>query len=190
MELSPKLYNWLVRPDWYNTNFTINILKDYNFEDKKILDFGCGTGSNCFLSTPENYLGVDINENRIKYAREKYPGYHFETLNNYHLPTNSFDIILIIAVLHHIPDNKINSIFNEFRRILKCQTGVIIVIEPCYYKQYKFNNYFMRLLDKGKYIRRPEDYINIFKKEKYAVSNIEKISKLAYKEILFTASDI
>lgn len=112
----------------------INILKEnYNFNGKKVLDFGCGTGSNCFLSTPENYLGVDINKKRIEYAKNKYPGYQFEVLKNInYFPDNSFDIILNIAVLHHIPDKKLNPIIKDFHRILKNKTGMIVILEPCF----------------------------------------------------------
>src|SRR6056297_1126882 len=111
MELPPKIYKHLIRPDWYNKKFVANVLKDFKFGDKKVLDFGCGTGSNCFLCNPDNYLGVDPDKKRIEYAINNNPEYHFEVLNEkINTSANFFDIILIIAVLHHIQDNKLINI--------------------------------------------------------------------------------
>jgi len=50
-----------------------------SFNDKSIIEFGCGWGSffdfgfNC-----KSYYGIDLNENFIKIAKEKYPDRNFE----------------------------------------------------------------------------------------------------------------
>lgn len=189
IELSPRLYHWLVRPDWYNRNYTKNILtQEFHFNNKKVLDFGCGIGANCFLFKPENYLGVDPDQKRIKYAKEVNPGYQFDIAGRcINVSNNSFDIILIIAVLHHIPTNKLSDIIKEFNRILKSE-GKIIVLEPCLFKEYFFNNYYMKLFDRGKYIRDQKEYLDIFKNQNFRIDFVEKLSKITYKEILFSAS--
>lgn len=45
----------------------------------------------------------------------------------------------------------------------------------------------MKIFDRGRYIRKQNDYINMLERQQYMVCNIKKISKLAYKEILFAA---
>lgn len=192
MELSPRIYNWLVRPGWYNKKFTKKVLKNkYIFDDKMILDFGCGIGSNCFLFKPGNYLGVDINKRRIEYAKYINPRYNFELLDNkIKSSKNSIDIILLIAVLHHIPDSNIAAIIKEFKRILKYPSGIILVMEPCFFEEKLLNNYYMKLFDRGKYIRNREGYFKIFKNNNFLIRNEEIISKIAYKELFFSASQI
>ncbi|MTI59349.1 MAG: class I SAM-dependent methyltransferase [Firmicutes bacterium] len=190
MELSPRLYNWLVRPTRYNKKFTLKVFQNkFEFKHKKVLDFGCGIGSNCFISKPHSYLGVDIDKKRINYAKYINPEYRFEIFDGkINTLDNSIDIILIIAVLHHISNEKITTILNEFKRILKDNTGILIVLEPCLWEENLFNNFCMKILDRGKYIRKQDEYLQIFKEQNFKINEIEKIKKLSYREILFSAS--
>ncbi len=193
MELSPSIYNNLLRPNWYNKKFIVNALKrKYIFTNKKVLDFGCGTGSNCFLCKPKNYLGIDISQKRINYAKYSYPEYQFDIYNNDKINTadNSIDLILLIAVLHHIHSKHIEDIFKEFKRILKYPSGIVIVLEPCFLKKHLIRNYFMKLFDRGKYIMMKEEYLKLFNNQAFEVRHIEIITKLAYKEIFFSAYQI
>ncbi|MFW6016709.1 MAG: class I SAM-dependent methyltransferase [bacterium] len=188
MDLSPKIYQWIVRPNWYNRYFTHNVLAKENIYHKRVLDFGCGVGSNCFLIKAENYLGVDIDKDRIEHARKQNPDYHFEIMKNVNFKKNSFEIILIIAVLHHIPNSEIKFLLKIFKKILKKSNGKILVIEPCYYKNKIFNNCFMNFFDKGKFIRNKDEYFSIFQSEDYRINSYRKLNKILYKEIFYSAS--
>lgn len=190
MDLSPRLYHWLIRPEWYNKKYSKKILlKKFNFTNKKVLDFGCGIGSNSFLIKPENYLGIDPDKKRIRYARKMNPGYRFDVLNEeLNLPENTFDIILIIAVLHHIPTEKMPGILCKIEKTLKKPNGKIIVIEPCIFPEHQLNNFIMKTLDRGKYIRKKSDYLNIFRHRDFKINFVKKMSKLLYKEIFFSVS--
>lgn len=103
---------------------------------------------------------------------------------------NSFDIILLIAVLHHIPGDELTNIIKDLKRILKYPSGKIIVLEPCLFEDNLLNNYFMKLFDRGKYIRRKDEYLNLFKRHNLKIEYSEKISKIAFKEILFSVSQM
>jgi len=110
MELSPRLYNWLVRPSWFMDLFINNKLEnEFDFNNKKILDFGCGIGSSSSIFDPDNYLGVDCDSRRIHYARNIHSKHNFDVLDGYSIPVpeNSFDYILVISVLHHIVEDHI-----------------------------------------------------------------------------------
>ncbi|MBM7624443.1 class I SAM-dependent methyltransferase [Sporohalobacter salinus] len=71
MQLPPQLYHWLIRPKWLTNIYINDLLKEnFTFENKKILDFGCGVGSTSSIFNSKNYLGVDINQKRIEYAQK------------------------------------------------------------------------------------------------------------------------
>lgn len=190
MQLSPKLYHWFVRPKWLTDIYINNLLKqNFTLENKKILDFGCGIGSTSSIFKARNYLGVDLDQERIEYARKLHPDYKFQTLEKGRLnfKTNSFDYILMIAVLHHIPSQELKDILQKFPQILK-PTGQIIVIEPCFFANSYISNYFMDLIDNGDYIRSRKEYLRLFQNRYYKVNPIAKYKKLLlYNELFFTA---
>lgn len=189
LELPPTLYHHLVRPKFLTNKYIFQLINSYyNFDNKKVLDFGCGIGTSCSLVPAKYYLGVDNNEERINYAQTKYPQYNFQIYKeDLKLKDNSFDHILIISVLHHIEQKIINKILKEFQRILK-KDGKIIVIEPCLLPKSFFNNHFMNIFDRGKYIRKPLDYFNLFLNANYKVKLIKRFNKIFYNEILFSAA--
>ncbi|WHH59467.1 class I SAM-dependent methyltransferase [Petroclostridium sp. X23] len=191
MELSPRIYDWFVRPKWFTEVYINNkVLKEFDFSNKKILDFGCGVGSSCTMFTPNNYLGMDVDADRVKYAAHVHPGYNFSTIENMHIPVlqHSIDYILIISVLHHIPSEQLTDYLKEYRRILK-NNGKILVIEPCVYDHCPVSNHFMALFDKGKYIRNEDEYVSIFTEQRYKVEVLKRFSQLYfYNKLFFTAT--
>lgn len=193
MGLSPIQYRWLVRPKWFTKLYIHNsITCNFNFNNKKVLDFGCGTGSICYMFTPENYLGIDCDHKRIAYANRLYPGYSFSALQGDYLPVldNSIDYMLIISVLHHISSDELSNYLQEFHRVLKYR-GEILIIEPCFFKNSQFNNYFMSLFDKGSYIRCENEYLDIFNKNYYKTTVLKRSSQLFfYNKLFFTATPV
>lgn len=191
MELSPALYHWFVRPKWFaNKYINVHLNSNYFFEGKNILDFGCGTGTSCTNFDPNSYLGIDCDRKRINFAQRKYPEYDFRSINGSNLLISDgvIDYILIISVLHHIPDSEIHAYFEEFRRVLK-PDGKIILIEPCIYDKVNFRSRLMCFLDRGKYIRREEEYLNLFKRHQFSAQAIKKYSQLfIYRKIIIEAS--
>ncbi len=194
MELSPRLYHWFVRPKWFTKLYMNTKLKtlfrDYDFNDKFVLDFGCGIGSNCSLFNPESYIGVDYDKKRIEYANYLYGKYNFNVLNSPKLSflDNSIDYIFIMAVLHHISSNNLDLYLKEFNRVLK-PNGEILIIEPCYFSKAYLSNNYMRTFDKGKYIRTEDQYLKLFNNCGFETKVLEKFTKCFYNEIFFTASN-
>ncbi|MEH7383378.1 class I SAM-dependent methyltransferase [Bacillus sp. JJ1533] len=190
MQLSPRIYHSLVRPKWFTKLYIQNqIQQHFDLSNKKVLDFGAGTGANCTLCTPEHYFGIDPDSNRIEFAKRLNKNYRFETFTGNQLPADddSFDLILIIAVLHHIPPEMVCSYVKEFKRILK-PNGRIIVIEPCLFDKSPISNWFMRTNDKGEYILREEEYLNYFTNEKFQYEVLKKFKKcFLYNELYFSA---
>lgn len=191
MQLSPRIYHSFIRPKW-TTKIYIqkNIQNHFDFTDKKVLDFGAGTGANCTLCSPAHYFGIDPDSHRINFAKRMYAQYRFEAFMGNELPAedNSFDFILIIAVLHHIPSETIQCYVKEFKRILKPE-GRIVVIEPCFFEKSPICNWFMNYNDKGDYIQNEENYLNYFTKENFRCNVLKRFKKcFFYNELYFTAS--
>lgn len=82
-----------------------------------VLDIGCGNARmidffqqyNCNLN---NYLGVDFSVKLIEIARANHPKFNFLvkdiTQNNFvnNILSNNYNVILLLAVLHHLPSKK------------------------------------------------------------------------------------
>ncbi|WP_372996596.1 class I SAM-dependent methyltransferase [Lutispora sp.] len=191
MELSPEFYHILVRPKWFSNMFYNAMFNDcINFKGKKVLDFGCGIGSSSYLFKPSTYVGIDCDSKRIEYAKKLYPSHKFMAIEDHilPLPPNSIDHVLILSVLHHIPSESLFGYLKEFRKVLKPE-GSIIVVEPCFFEKARFQNWCMSKLDKGRYIRCEEEYLNIFKKSDYNTKVIKRYNQLLfYNKIMFLAS--
>lgn len=103
-------------------------LASYNFaasfsDNKKVLDFGCGTGygSQILSRNSESVVGIDISSDAIQYARDNYSGttLNFEILDQAILPfsDSAFDLITSFQVIEHIEDA--DSYLSEMKRVLK-----------------------------------------------------------------------
>tara|TARA_B110000483_G_scaffold122451_1_gene147596 strand:+ start:203 stop:937 length:735 start_codon:yes stop_codon:yes gene_type:complete len=112
-------------------------VKNFISINDKILDYGCGPGTfSVKLSnmTKGNVYGVDISKNFIdecERLKKKLDIKNFipRFIENEALPfeDNTFDIILLFDVIHHLDDIDKNLI--EIKRVLK-KSGKIIIYEP------------------------------------------------------------
>jgi ubiquinone/menaquinone biosynthesis C-methylase UbiE len=190
LQLPPSVYHTFVRPKWFTKKYIQNhIQQHFDFANKKVLDFGAGTGANCMLSSPEHYFGIDPDKRRIDFAQRKYPQYRFGAFSGNEIPADdqSFDFILIIAVLHHIPPEQIANYIKEFKRVLKAD-GKVVAIEPCFFENSLISNWFMKRYDKGEYIRNEDEYVKYFTAADFQCTVLKKFKKcFFYNELYFTA---
>ncbi len=106
-------------------------IKNHLPKTGKFLDIGCGNGRLLKLlgETELEYTGVDFSENMLKEARSKHPNQKFILADALNLPFSeqSFDAIVSLAVLHHIPSEEFRQKFmSEAARVL-AKNGVLIV---------------------------------------------------------------
>lgn len=106
-------------------------LADYVKDGDKVLDIGCGNGRFLYALHHKDvdYCGIDTSEELIKLAKQKFPKADFLRADALDLPfeNNSFDKIISMAVLHHIPGNDMRSDFmREAHRVLK-KDGLLIL---------------------------------------------------------------
>jgi len=111
----------------------------FSGNNKKILDFGCGSGRSLnFLKQhfheDENVLvGADISEVMIENAKEIHPHCNFHVVNRlltpsdkWSIPDKTFDLVFSTLVLFEIPTlDEMTNTLKEIRRILK-EDGLFI----------------------------------------------------------------
>jgi SAM-dependent methyltransferase len=101
--------------------------------DKDILEIGCGNGHGAHLlhqGAPRSYIGLDLMEEQVGKARQRYPQYQFLVQDARDLSRfgeASKDLVIIFGVLHHIPAWR--KVIDEIRCVLR-PGGSFFVEEP------------------------------------------------------------
>lgn len=87
---------------------------------KKILDFGCGSGRLFPLYLQKNadeIVGIDISENTLKIAHERYPSEKIKTfaksIFEINFPEKHFDFINCTRVLQHMKNTEIEEVISR-----------------------------------------------------------------------------
>jgi ubiquinone/menaquinone biosynthesis C-methylase UbiE len=155
-------YN-LISDQFSSTRYSVwpelSSLGEYIKEGDKILDLGCGNGRMLEFLKGKNvdYIGVDNSEKLINIARDKHPSINFQVADalNLTFPDNSFDKIISIAVLHHIPSDDFREKFiKEAKRVLKPGGLLIITVWDLWHKITSFKRiirfYLLKILGKTK----------------------------------------
>ena len=131
-----------------------------------ILDLGCGTGelAPVFINAGYTYVGIDIEPERIEYARKAYPegSFHAMDANALQYPDHYFDQILITGVLHHLPDEEVRGIVKEMKRALKPEGRALVMEDIALSGSHNLLGALIHLADEGAYIRRPRQYTPLF----------------------------
>jgi ubiquinone/menaquinone biosynthesis C-methylase UbiE len=98
----------------------------------KVLDFGCGNGRASELAAKigAGYTGVDNSTGLINQAKKRYPRVRFDLIDNLNdFSDDSFDMILCLAVFHHIPsDNLRKKLLSDFHRVLRPDGKLILAV--------------------------------------------------------------
>ncbi|MCX5829708.1 MAG: class I SAM-dependent methyltransferase [Deltaproteobacteria bacterium] len=125
-----------------------------------VLDIGCGPGTNTRLFKDCRYTGVDINERYIAHAKATYPQRDFfvQDITKSDLPPNSFDLVLINSLLHHMQDKDIESLFASLSSHNMKTEGRIVISEPLTAPRSKIIRHMLERLDRGDYFRTYEEY--------------------------------
>ncbi len=103
-----------------------------------ILDYGCGIATLLRLlraaGVPGQLTGTDISTGMLREAARTWPAYSPRPLFQAQtgvatgLPPESFDFIIISAVLHHVPVSDREQVYGELHRLLR-PGGSLVVFE-------------------------------------------------------------
>jgi SAM-dependent methyltransferase len=96
---------------------------------RRVLDVGCGPGTNTGYFERADYLGLDINESYLAYARRRYHRRFLTTdVCRYTGEGDGrFDFILVNSFLHHVEDAAAGDILRRLVRLLDPQGFVHIL---------------------------------------------------------------
>lgn len=115
-----------------------DLLLEENNQGKRVLEVFCGLGDLSGLLgqiTQLEIVGIDISEQNIQAARQKFKHLHNVTfdcgdaidLSRYE--ENSFDVIVGQAAMHHLAHD-IASVSKEYSRLLKEGGKLVFIFEP------------------------------------------------------------
>jgi SAM-dependent methyltransferase len=88
---------------------------------RRVLDVGCGPGTNAPFFMHADYLGVDLNARYVDDARRRFPKAMFEVADvtsDAFADSHSFDFILMNSLLHHIDDAGACHVLDKVARML------------------------------------------------------------------------
>jgi SAM-dependent methyltransferase len=133
-------------------------------ESLSILDLGCSTGiagqAICDI-TKQKYIGIDIDQKYINFAKKTCPGVDYRVMDGRKLEFSDhfFDIVMFVGVLHHMDDQTAQACIKEVRRTLK-PDGVLLIAEPVFTPNSLISNLFLSI-DRGQHIRESSDYLKL-----------------------------
>lgn len=133
---------WLKIPQAYDLiqffatgGFLSKVAKNLpSMKNKSVLDLGCGTGLLKSKIDTKTYLGWDINPDFIKLANSKYGSdktiFEVHDIVNDRLPNKKFDFMIIMNVLHHLPDSDVVKLLFRIKRWKKAKKFIIVESRP------------------------------------------------------------
>jgi trans-aconitate methyltransferase len=129
---------------------------------QRVLDVGCGPGTNTPLFAHAEYLGIDINPRYIAHAQRKYKrAFVVADVSSYdQAPANGYDFILVNSFLHHLDTPATTEILQRLKSWLSTD-GHIHLLELVLPGDRSIAQLFARA-DRGKFARPLEEWRRIF----------------------------
>jgi SAM-dependent methyltransferase len=129
---------------------------------RRVLDIGCGPGTNTRHFLNCDYLGIDSNEEYISSARRRF-GQRFMVadVTTLVLPFDRrFDFVLINSFLHHLDDTQVRRLLSYVADLLS-EDGCVHITELVLPDRSSIPRLLARL-DRGHYARRLERWQELF----------------------------
>jgi SAM-dependent methyltransferase len=132
---------------------------------QRVLDIGCGT-ADILAQLPRDidYYGYDIEPAYIAAARERYGHRGLFVVRSVSLEAvdglGTFDVIISLGVLHHLSDPLADTLFATAAKVLR-PGGRLVTLDGAYVKGQHPVARLLLALDRGRHVRRPEDYLAI-----------------------------
>lgn len=97
---------------------------------RRVLDVGCGPGTNSAAFAGIDYLGVDLNPSYIAYARRRHgPRFEVADVRTDPIPgRGTYDFVLLNSLLHHLDDADVASLLAGVRDYMS-KDGHMHVVE-------------------------------------------------------------
>jgi SAM-dependent methyltransferase len=125
----------------------------------RTLDLGCGPGEFADEFAGDDYVGADLNARYIEHARRTQPGTFVVTdARKVDLPDGRFDQILIFGLLHHLPDEDVQAVLAEAKRLLVPGGRVLAIEDIPAISRVNLIGHLIHNVENGEHIRPPEQY--------------------------------
>jgi 2-polyprenyl-3-methyl-5-hydroxy-6-metoxy-1,4-benzoquinol methylase len=108
-------------------------------DNLEVLDFGCGPGylwdHAVKLDAAWSYTGIDFSSDSIAKLDERASGHkqfrgaHAISRLPTDLPTNHFDVALLVEVVEHLNPTYLSATFHEVQRVVK-RGGIVVISTP------------------------------------------------------------
>jgi SAM-dependent methyltransferase len=120
---------------------------------RRVLDVGCGAGTNAAHFADVDYVGIDVNERYLQSARTRFGGQFVQAdlITADLSPLGTFDMILANSVLHHVSDSAVERILARLSPLLS-PDGTIHILDLVLPSR-KSLAWMMARLDRGGYAR-------------------------------------
>ena len=169
-----KLSNQLIEKERFQAIKDLFHFNSINLMNKMVIDIGCAGGNTMqilkkFGASEKNLHGIDLREDRLSYAKKRFPKSNFNLMDarNINFNDSSFDMVISFTLFSSVLNIEYRKqIAREMARVLKPR-GVIL------YYDFRYNNPFNRNVMRVRY----KDI-----KSLYVVVNY---SALTYTKILF-----
>lgn len=130
----------------------------------RVLDIGCGPGDILSSLGDVEYVGFDENPKYIESAKSRFGNratFYCSRVSTQTLqPIASFDIVLAVAILHHLDDTEALHLCQLARAALK-PGGRFISLDACYTQDQSPLARWIVSQDRGQYVRTQEGYVEI-----------------------------
>ena len=82
---------------------------------RRVLDVGCGPGTNAGAFAAADYVGVDINPEYIATAQKRFRGRFLvgDVSDPAVLPDERFDCVFANSLMHHLPDDAVDRLLSR-----------------------------------------------------------------------------
>jgi SAM-dependent methyltransferase len=132
---------------------------------RRVLDVACGPGTNAGYFGKSDYIGIDLNERYIQYARQHHKR-NFIAVDACAFtppPSEHFDFILVNSFLHHLDTPDIDPLLSHLRTLLT-PDGHIHILELAFPQDERSIAHWLAQTDRGKFIRPLAQWRAIFEK--------------------------
>jgi len=156
-----RLFSWLVSGNRWGI-YMADYVKPVAGE--KVLDIGCGPADVLNYLPEVSYTGLDISPDYIRSAKRRFGSRGRFLCGDVGLASieeeNDFDLVLATGVIHHLNDSQAAKLFDLARLVLR-PTGRLITYDGCYVPEQSRVTRWLLARDRGKFVRRKEDYLRL-----------------------------
>jgi ubiquinone/menaquinone biosynthesis C-methylase UbiE len=129
----------------------------------RILDVGCGPGDLLDVLPEVEYTGIDLSQSYIDSARDRHGDrgeFHRADARTTSFPDASFEIVSVVALLHHLDDEGVTSVFRLASRALVASGRLVTLDNATRHGQHPVARWLI-MRDRGIFVRTTDQYAQL-----------------------------